>query len=157
MNSITEARPSDYHSFVDLLKASAIALVLLDHNCGFAGKLEEYSLGQWIYADLLKTLSKPAVPLFLMCMGFTLVKPIEDTFQFYKKRLRRIAIPFLFWCIVYLQVRIHLEGNQISLLSSIRSIWAGEIYYHMWFMYILFAAYITIPFLGSSLNRVGSR
>ena len=135
-----------YHSFVDVTKVIAIVLVLLDHNCGVDRDLLSSSPMEWWYAGFLKSLSKVAVPLFLMISGFTLLKPIHSVRDFYLKRLKRIAVPYLFWCIVYLAVRVHIEDNQISLLSAIRLIWIGKVYYHLWFISLLVGIYVAMPF-----------
>jgi len=54
--------------------------------------------------NIYNSLSKPSVPLFVMLTGALLLMPEkvgEPLSVFFKKRLNRIGLPFLFWGVVY--------------------------------------------------------
>src|ERR1700754_1920703 len=50
--------------------------------------------------DWYNSLCRICVPLFVMISGFFLF-PVNDANTFFKKRLSRVAIPFVLWCILY--------------------------------------------------------
>ena len=54
----------------------------------------------------------------------------------------------MFWSVFYILFHIFFENNQISILSAIRLIWNGSVFYHLWFIYAVIGLYISIPFIS---------
>jgi surface polysaccharide O-acyltransferase-like enzyme len=144
-------------AWIDALRCLAAFLVIIDHNAVGLDDFGAIPTSDWMIANVLKTFSKAAVPLFLMISGYLLLPINIDALQFYRTRLKRIAVPWLFWSAVYLWVRRLFESQQISLLSMARLVWIGEVYYHMWFMYVLLGVYLSLPFISKMLMEADSR
>lgn len=89
--------------WLDILRMCAIFMVICIH-CSDpfnvspeASSNPEFNLWGSIYGSFLR----PCVPLFVMTTGILLL-PVKMSFEgFYKKRLLRIAVPFLLWSVLY--------------------------------------------------------
>lgn len=56
-----------------------------------------YNLWGSLYGSLLR----PAIPLFVMVTGALLLPVRENMQTFYRKRIPRVAVPFLLWSVLY--------------------------------------------------------
>lgn len=89
--------------WVDVLRFIAIFMVICIH-CSDpfnvspeARSIPEFNFWGSIYGSFLR----PCVPLFVMITGLLLLPVNMPIGSFYKKRLLRIAIPFLVWSVLY--------------------------------------------------------
>jgi surface polysaccharide O-acyltransferase-like enzyme len=89
---------------VDLIRTVAIVLVILLHAAiepvQLADEMTPEGVSLWWTVNIYCSLARPAVPLFVMLSGFLLLQPSKVTEPlkiFLKKRMKRIALPFLFW------------------------------------------------------------
>ena len=89
--------------WLDVLKLIAIFMVICVH-CSDpfnvspeARSNPDYNLWGSIYGSFLR----PCVPLFVMITGILLLPVKLSMKEFYKKRLLRIAFPFVIWSILY--------------------------------------------------------
>jgi surface polysaccharide O-acyltransferase-like enzyme len=148
--------PSD--PWVDLVRSLAVALVILIHcsTTYVTFKPEAGATAGWVFACYLDTFSQAAVPLFFMISGHLLLRPGIQVGRFLQRRLNRIFLPLVTWSAIYILVRIELQENQISLLSSVRLFYNGEVYFHLWFLYALAGVYLAFPFL-SPLTEPGRK
>jgi surface polysaccharide O-acyltransferase-like enzyme len=113
-----------------------------------------YQYGQisninWNIYNIIDSLSRFAVPFFVMLSGALLLNRTITLIDFLKKRFLRILIPFLFWSVVY-SVYHYLskeqqESNYIVFFFS--SIIDGASY-HLWYIYMLIGLYLAIPVLN---------
>lgn len=89
--------------WLDVLKLIAIFMVICVHcSDPFNVSLEarsnpDYSFWGSIYGSFLR----PCVPLFVMITGALLLPVKLSMREFYKKRLLRIAFPFVIWSVLY--------------------------------------------------------
>ena len=89
--------------WVDLLRLLATFMVIAIHCADpfnvspEARSNPEYNFWGAFYGSMLR----PCVPLFVMITGLLLLPVKEGLTIFYKKRLMRIAIPFLVWSVMY--------------------------------------------------------
>ena len=89
--------------WLDVLRMLAILMVICIHSADpfnvtpEARSNPEFNYWGSIYGSLLR----PCVPLFVMITGVLLL-PVKMSMEaFYKKRLLRIAVPFLVWSVLY--------------------------------------------------------
>lgn len=89
--------------WVDVLRFIAIFMVICIH-CSDpfnvspeARSNPEFSFWGSIYGSLMR----PCVPLFVMMTGLLLLPVRLSVGEFYKKRLLRIAVPFVLWSVLY--------------------------------------------------------
>ncbi|MEE0901831.1 MAG: acyltransferase [Methanobrevibacter sp.] len=94
--------------YFDALRALAIACVMLTHiySLTYYNLRGQYAIlsSGWIATQIIGNPFRLGVVLFLMLSGALLLGREEDIHTFLKKRIPRIAIPFIFWNAVLLTV-----------------------------------------------------
>jgi surface polysaccharide O-acyltransferase-like enzyme len=138
---------------VDLIRTSAILLVILLH-----ASIEPYPLVDlmssqgvtlWWASNIYDSIARPCVPLFVMLTGALLLQPSkldEPLRVFFKKRINRIALPFIFWGTAYFAWRFFVNHESLSFESIWQGILTGP-YNHFWYLYILVGLYLVTPIL----------
>lgn len=135
---------------VDLIRALAITLVILLH-AGASFEVSFQNPFPWC-----------GVPLFVMLSGTLLLDPskiAEPLGVFFRKRLSRIALPFLFWGMIYFAWRSFANSEALTF----DSIWRGFLgagqypYYHFWFVYMLIGLYLVTPILRVVFAHASSK
>ena len=141
---------------VDVIRTAAIALVILLHAATreiipVNNIMSTSVIVRWWSTTVYNSIAAPCIPLFVMLTGALLLQPYkveEPLGVFFKKRLWRIGLPFLFWGLVYFvwsaspysvyHVPLTLQSIGAALFSS------GP-YYHFWYLYMLFGLYLVTP------------
>jgi surface polysaccharide O-acyltransferase-like enzyme len=104
---------------------------------------------RWWTVNIYDSLARPSVPLFVMASGFLLLSP-EKTDEplsiFFKKKLSRLALPFIFWGATYFAWRFLVNDEAFAYGSIIQGFNTGP-YYHFWFLYMLIGLYLITPIL----------
>jgi surface polysaccharide O-acyltransferase-like enzyme len=138
---------------VDLIRSFAIALVIMLHAAKepitIADIMSPEGVTLWWTTNIYDSLARPAVPLFVMLSGALLLQPAklgEPLGVFFKKRLNRIALPFLFWGAAYFAWRFFVYGEALSADSILQGVLTGP-YVHFWFFYLLIGLYLITPVL----------
>jgi surface polysaccharide O-acyltransferase-like enzyme len=147
--------------YFDTLRAMATLAVIIIHvntpvmNMNY-GKNMEY----WWIGLIINNLVRFAVPIFLVLSGATLLSKKYAAIDFYKKRLSRVLIPFLFWLpanwvfrwfMLRPWQRPHEIGNII--------VWGTTLFIregvsiHLWFVYMILFLYIFMPWIGRALHK----
>lgn len=143
--------------FPDLLRCLAIYLVVGLHTLGgviVKGSLLETSL--WNVCNVMNLLGRMGVPLFFMLSGFLLLSDprTADPLPFYRRRLRRLLVPFLFWDAVCFVLRgLMEEGRGFGLKLFLTELVQQGSDYHLWFIYQIAALYLLAPFLRMIVER----
>ncbi|MDR0372420.1 MAG: acyltransferase family protein, partial [Nitrososphaerota archaeon] len=158
MEKFNQLKLSDVH--VHLIHTIAITTVILVHAAGRwpmtsqeLNQLPPLGIASWTTVLIYQCLGVLGVPLFLMLTGLLLMHPEkmqieknESLRKFFKKRLTRIGLPFIFWTIIYF-IWIHLTQN-ISLTPGV--IIQGTLngaYTQFWYIYALIGLYLLTPLL----------
>ncbi len=146
--------------WVDLIRVSAIYLVVVIHTAGvIIGKnMSLYAPIGWWPANLWNSFARASVPLFFMVSGTLLLgqKTEESIFDFFKKRLSRIGIPFLFWSLFFTFYKSARHPDQLK-LQNFLSILVDPAYYHLWFLYSILGLYLAVPFLRAWAVRASKK
>ena len=146
--------------YPDLLRALAIFLVVGLHTVSGAvnsGALLGTPL--WRVCNVLNLLGRMGVPLFFMISGFLLLSDprTADPLPFYRRRFRRLLLPFLFWDAVCFLLRGFLEGRGFALKLFFTELVQQGSDYHLWFIYQIAALYLLAPFLRMIVERAERR
>lgn len=133
--------------FIDYLNVFCCISVIALHcnGCFWKFSYERY----WITSVFIESIFYFAVPVFFMITGANLLdyRDKYDTKTFFKKRLLKIFVPFLFWSIVGIIITKQYRGKDfVDILNIIINAKAIGVY---WFFIPLFATYLSIPVLGS--------
>lgn len=142
-----EQRDSRY----DLIRCIAIIMIVFIHSMGtITGAVPAgWSPLRVEYASL-KSLISAGVHLFLMLSGALLLGKSEPVRVFYRKRLRRILIPFLIWSLVVYILTCFKDGgfNWKSFLPDFGwKLLTNGIHGTYWFIYVILGLYLVTPLL----------
>ncbi|MFB3887867.1 MAG: acyltransferase [Candidatus Bathyarchaeia archaeon] len=138
---------------VDLIRTVAIILVILLHAAvepyQIADLMSPAGVSSWWSVNIYDSIARPCVPLFVMLTGALLLQPSksnEPLGVYFKKRLNRIALPFVFWGAAYFAWRAFVNHETLTSSSILQGILMGP-YNHFWFLYILVGLYLIAPLL----------
>jgi surface polysaccharide O-acyltransferase-like enzyme len=140
---------------VDLIRTVAIILVILLHasaepNFNVA-QMSSQGVQLWWASDIYGSFARTCIPLFVMLTGVLLLQPNkadEPLGLFFRKRLRRIGVPFIFWGAAYFAwdflVDHQINYQPISVGSIVNGLLTGPDY-QFWFLYLLLGLYLFTP------------
>lgn len=132
-----------HYEGIEILRALACFMVVVLHCIPpFAGETPGADEAPFLF---FLALARCAVPLFFMITGYLLLDRDEEIFQFYKKRILKIAAPVIFYSLFYTVVQAFASGEPLTLRLLL--ITPFRPFLHLWFMYHLLGAYICMPFL----------
>jgi surface polysaccharide O-acyltransferase-like enzyme len=158
---MTDARPKR-HFGLDLLRVIATYMVIQIHTgefyyIGDGGTVLNTPDSYWV--GWYNSLFRVCVPLFVMLSGYFLF-PVTDTASFFKRRLSRIAVPFITWCILYAFYQFFMGKAQLAdAFLNILKIFVnfGTEIGHLWFVYMLIGIYLFAPILSPWIQTASRR
>lgn len=129
----------------------AAFMVILIHVAAQYWDVYPVDTYRWMSVNLYDSISRAAVPLFLMISGMFLLAPEKKISlkMLWKKYSRRILILFLAWSAFYagwyyvLMPALH--GYPIQWSNFALNLCRGH--YHLWYCILLFGIYLILPFL----------
>lgn len=134
-------------SYIDLLNIISIFAVIILHcsQVVFKNKLDAI----WILSSILQSLFIWAVPVFLMISGSNLLSYHDryDTKQFIMKRMSRVAIPLVFWSIIWYLYNNRHALVDIDIKNFIQLFLTNNIQNIFWFFYVIIGLYMITPIL----------
>ena len=136
----------------DLMRILATFAVICIHVCAesLTWEVGRYSSATWSYLNIFDSISRFAVPVFVMLSGsFVIDKYKENSLKkLYTKNIFRMVCSFVFWALVYVgfnllkNVILH---NPVDKKELIYSLIRGE--YHLWFIPMVIFLYAITPLL----------
>jgi len=133
---------------------SAIAVVYMHAQFAFyAFSDEKY----WFVTNLIRSLMYFCVPVFFMISGATLFdyKEKYSTREFFKKRVKKVIIPFLVWSIIALIYCIlmgKVEIKNLTVVEILNGILNAKYQDVYWYFPVIISIYFCIP-LFASINK----
>ena len=163
---MSQTRPSIF--YIDLLRFLAAIAVVVIHVLGpFRFMYGEIGESDWLAAVEYNSVSRWAVPIFMMISGALLLSDSRpfDCQRYVTRRLGKVLVPFLAWTVIYSVVGgfIGETGGfsengwsralteKLILESNNEPVW-----YHLWFFYDFIPLYFIIPFLALVLRSLSS-
>lgn len=154
---MSQTRPSIF--YIDFLRFIAAIAVVVIHVLGpFRFLYGEIDNADWLAAMGFNSISRWAVPIFMMISGALLLSDRRpfDCRQYITRRLGKVLIPFIAWTLIYALVG-GFEGfswsgqvtSQLILESTNEPAW-----YHLWFFYDFIPLYFVIPLLAPVLHSM---
>lgn len=137
-------------SSIDVLRIlAAFAVVTIHVSSIYLAKDATVSNSFWWVSNIFNSLSRWSVPVFIMISGSLLINPksFEDTNLFFKKRVKRILIPLVFWSLFFIIFNIFITGF-FTINDTIGRLYIGEPYYHLWYLYLIVGIYIVTPVIS---------
>lgn len=142
--------------WVDWMRITACFLVMVVHSA------EPYYLGGYgpmilsradlFWVSLLDSFGRMSVPMFVLASSYLQFPLQYPTREFFKRRARRILIPFVIWTLIYLFVKGDPRTDALGLAFNF-SFSAG----HLWFIYMLVGLYLLMPLLSPWAEKVSRK
>jgi surface polysaccharide O-acyltransferase-like enzyme len=153
-STTASVKPVEPNYSIDVIRFVAITLVIVLHCTAFPYKflnptVSSLDILNWFTDDFYEAVGLIGVPLFIMLTGALLLNPNrqdEPLKVFYKKRLDRIALPFIFWTVIYFAWSFTVLGRPLTLFSIGQGLLSGP-YLHFWYLYLLMGLYAITPVL----------
>lgn len=162
---------SSHIFYFDALRVLAILCVILLHVTGHVGEIMNYNIHTifsigGIYETFANNFFRIGVDLFLMISGALLLGRNWDVKGFFEKRIPRIAIPFLFWSLIFSMVLIvssylvpgvnfveHFEIMDLLavFVNTLLFKAPGSVVY--WFFWMMLYVYLLMPLFNKWINR----
>lgn len=138
-----------YFDWINVL--ACFAVVVMHVNSRFWSFSPD---ARWQWSLLIESLAYPAVGLFLMITGATLIdyRNRYSTAEYMKKRMLRVVLPYAAWsllAIVFHVMKGQLTWADLSLRNLATWLLNGSYYSVYWFFAPLFACYAALPVLGA--------
>lgn len=148
--------------YMDLLNILSTFAVVMLHSSSFA--FSNAAGWHWDLAVTLQVLFIFAVPIFFMISGANILdyRTRETTSVFFRKRLKRIAVPFLMWSIVWFLYFNHYDWHYSLLKLNTYNIFIdkflhGNVQPIFWFFYVIIGFYLSAPVLTKIFNVENKR
>jgi surface polysaccharide O-acyltransferase-like enzyme len=142
--------------FLDYLRVMACFMVMAIHSA------EPFYLGgdapnithiasrlDMLWITVTECLCRVCVPLFVMASSYLLFPVSRPTGEFFKRRLLRVAVPFVAWAVAYVWAA---NGEWERLLYNFPD--EGG---HLWFVPMLLGLYLLMPLLSPWAEKVSER
>lgn len=151
--------------FLDFVRVMACFLVILIHTC------EPYYLGpndtivfddmaNRLWVALIDGACRASVPLFVMTSAYLLLPLKTGGFEFFRKRGKRIFIPFILWSVFYAVVLALQSGagadaiiDSVSRLLYTFNNEGG----HLWYIWLLIGVYLMMPIISPWLQKTSKK
>ncbi|WP_248930065.1 acyltransferase [Paenibacillus hamazuiensis] len=134
---------------IEALRAFAFLAVVLQHAIGHYAYTPESKLADGLLLGFILMLTKFAVPMFIFITGLVLFYNYSGGvryFDFMRKRLKDIVLPYLPWVVVYGAISYSLtytswaDFREFGLLAL-----TGKSSYHLWYIVMIFQFYMLFP------------
>lgn len=151
MDTVNIKKKSKRIFYIDEIRALAILFVILIHTSNYFTKEATVHSLFWSFSSSLAAFGTIGVPLFFMISGTLLLnRKYDNIMEFYKKRVSRIAIPFAFWIIFIIYVKIAFFDAPFTFDGICRiAVYKG----FPWFFWTLLGLYLFTPVINSYIRE----
>jgi surface polysaccharide O-acyltransferase-like enzyme len=138
LSEMSKKEHKSYFFWADLMRIIAISFVVLIHSfrLSYPSSFSDY------LSLCLFVIAKAGVPLFIMLSGALLISKQESIKLFFRKRIKRILIPWFFWTVVITLIgRWMYIHSPIDVVTQLKITFLGD----FTFLPMLFCLYLFIP------------
>lgn len=149
-------KDSHYLPYGDAIRVVAIFTVIALHSA--AARLfhfNEIHRFEWWTANIVDSLSRWAVPVFIMLSGaLNLDLAKEYTLSaFYKRRMTRIITPLVFWSIFYFLYSKYYYEQSVTWHDVFESLYSGMGNSPLYFLFVIMGLYAVTPALRPFIQK----
>lgn len=147
-------KKSTYFYPIDALRVFSILAVILIHTTTKTLANLDHNVVDGAFSLFLNQMARFAVPMFFLISGFVLElnnREVPYT-TYFKKRISRVATPFLFWSLLYFLLGNSMDIKKIFSYEFLNIFINGKASYHLYFIPTLVIFYFTFPLLHRTLN-----
>jgi surface polysaccharide O-acyltransferase-like enzyme len=139
--------------YADYVRVIATLAMILLHGAGdllYTFDKNNMYDSKWWAGNLYDSAVRWCVPVFIMLSGSLLLSPSkeESIGDFLKKRMLRVAIPFLFWSAIYLayDYRGYIRDHKMPWWPDVwHQFLFKDVYFHLWFVPMILGLYFLTP------------
>lgn len=137
----------------DFIRTLAILFVICIHCMG---EMEQVissvhcGMPTKIVGALLNSIIHSGVPLFVMLSGALLLNKNEPISLFFKKRFKRILIPFFIWSLIVFIIKQLEDSSQVTanpIFEFLMQFISGGTHGIYWYIYLIIGLYLLTPIL----------
>lgn len=144
-------------SYGDGMRVVAVVAVIALHASGIGVmRYRELAPFQWWSFNIVDSLCRWAVPVFIMLSGALILDPARHELAraFYHRRVARIGVPLLAWASFYFCWTWGFYGEPVDLTFILRSLLDGLTYNHLYFLFLVLGLSAIAPVLRIYVTRV---
>ncbi|WP_164462266.1 acyltransferase family protein [Bacillus sp. FJAT-42376] len=146
--------------YFDWLRVLATISVVVLHAA--APLLYEYGkipANDWWTGHIFDSVTRWCVPIFFMMSGALMLNPgkQESAGVFFKKRSAKVLIPFIAWSCFYILVKMKMDDMEKNPEAAFKAILSDNVYYHLWFLYVIIGLYAITPILKVYIANASRR
>ena len=129
----------------------AVIGIHVSSNYSTSGNISAYDF--WV-GNIFNSLSRFAVPVFVMLSGALLLSKDYGISIFLKKRLVRLILPFIFWSLIYIAnslINDYEAGLRPGCWELARNVFVqfrDGSSIHLWYIYMIIGLYLFIPIIS---------
>ncbi|MTK53744.1 acyltransferase family protein [Paludibacter sp.] len=138
----------------DLRALATVSVIILHVSSEIVNKYGDVPQSEWWIGNVFDSLVRFCVPVFLMLTGALILPKTYKLGEFFKKRITRILLPFLFWSLIYIAYKIYLKREH-GIEMDFWQTYSYMVYqlktgasYHLWYVYMLIGIYLIIPLVS---------
>ena len=144
--------------YIDILRSvSVFAVVLLHASAPFVENLYSNGAKIWWMGNIIDSATRWCVPVLIMISGRLMLSSQKEMeiFRFLKRRLSKVLIPLLVWSFVYMvwYRELAFKLNISMVVLFIRNFYEGNVYVHLWYLYMLVGLYLITPIIKTYVNN----
>ncbi len=137
----------------DIIRIISVFLVILIHTSAVVVlSWKKVNTADWMFGNFYDSIARISVPLFVMLSGSLLINKKDSLKLFFKKRFKRIVLPWFFWGTILLFVS---NINEIRTffydpiydISKIKIILMENYLSGFWFMPMIVGIYLSAPII----------
>lgn len=148
--------PPKHIPYADGMRVLAVVFVIALHSSAQGViQYDTISLENWWTGNIINSLSRWAVPLFIMLSGALLLAPAkqESWSSFYTKRAKRIFAPFIIWVSFYFFWTDYFYGEPVDKEFIQKALFDGLTYNHLYFLFIIMGLYVVTPLIRAFVHH----
>ncbi|AYB41923.1 acyltransferase [Paenibacillus lautus] len=137
---------------------AAYAVILVHTSAPILYLYNDLNKSYWMIGNAFDSMARWCVPVFFMLSGSFLLEPKSENLKtFFLKRLNKVLIPLFAWSIIYYVFSISVSGSEFSLKIFVKHLLADDIYFHLWFLYVIIGLYLLAPLIRVLIKNLNDQ
>lgn len=144
---------------VDFAKALCALFVIVIHSCYNGYYQNATGSFEWLSTLFWGSVTRGAVPIFLMCSGAILLKPEKELSmkKLFGKMLPRLLVALMFWALVYkLYYLVQGDFTASDLFYHVKRVLLFDHEFHLYYIHIILLGYALLPVMRAFVS-IGKR
>ena len=139
----------DRDAHLDTVKTVAILCVIVIHVSSSGWSVFPTGSFEWVSNMFWASLTRAAVPLFMMCSGALLLNPKKEITlkKLYTKNLPRVIAAMIVWAVFY-KIYHLVDENQFTasaFIQAMKHVMVFDQEFHLYFVHMIILVYVLLP------------